>query len=234
MEMRAFATACEEGLPIWAEDVTPGEEPDLRVSTATGILGIELSEVLPLPRNASFDSPLAEASLQDDSVRLAEETYYRAVDATPVQVTVYPWNVERTRNRKRQMANELVNFVRAHCHEADPVKLFERIDEIPEGFGVVNICATPGPWRSGKSSVVTFDGIYSQLAHSIEVKEKRLPRYRANLPGAPIWLLLYSCWDVARSVPMPRGIREWSYPFGFDRVFFFSSSSVCVEEIHRR
>jgi hypothetical protein len=234
IELRAFAAACEAGLPILAEDVTPDEEPDLRVTTATGIVGIELREVLPLPRNASFNSPLAEASLQEESVRLAEETYYRDVAAIPVQVQVYPGTVERTKNRKRQMADELANFVKAHCHEANPVKLFERIDEIPEGFGVVNICATPGPWRSGKSTVVTFEGIYSQLADSIESKEKLLPRYRANLPSVPIWLLLHSCWDVARSVPMPHGIREWSYPFGFDRAFFFSSSSVCVEEIHRR
>ena len=71
-ELRAFAAACETGLPILAEDVVPGEKPDLRVTTATGIVGIELSEILPLPRSASFNSSLAEASLQEDSVRLAE------------------------------------------------------------------------------------------------------------------------------------------------------------------
>ena len=232
-ELRAFAAACDAGLPILAEDVGPGEEPDLRVTTANGIVGIEVSEVLPLPRNASFKSSLAEASLQEDSVRLAEQTYYAAEDAIPVQVTVYPWNVERKRNQKRKMADALASFVKAHCHEATPVKLFERIDGIPEGFGVVNICSTPGPWHSGKSTVVTFDGIYRQLGDSIEAKNELLPQYRANLPNTPVWLLLYSCWDVARSVPMPHGIREWSVPSGFDRIFFFSSSSQCVEEIRR-
>jgi hypothetical protein len=234
MELRAFAAACEAGLPIQAEDVVPGEKPDLRVTTADGIVGIELSEILPLPRNASFNSSLAEASLQEDSVRLAELTYYAAEDAMPVQVTVYPWNVERTRSKKREMANALASFVKSHRHEATPIKLFERIDGIPEGFGVVNICSTPGPWRSGKSTVVTSDGVYRQLGDSIEAKNGLLPQYRANLPNAPIWLLLYSCWDVARSVPMPHGIREWSFSSGFDRVFFFASSSVRVEEIHRR
>jgi hypothetical protein len=198
------------------------------------IVGIELSEILPLPRNASFNSPLAEASLQEDSVRLAEQAYYAAQDAMPVQVTVYPWDVERTRNKKREMADALASFVKSHRHEAAPVKLFERIDGIPEGFGVVNICSTPGPWRSGKSTVVTLDGIHHQLRDSIKAKNELLPQYRANLPNAPIWLLLYSCWDVARSVPMPHGIREWSFPTGFDRIFFFASSSVCVEEINRR
>jgi hypothetical protein len=233
-ELRAFSAACEAGLPILAEKVLPGEKPDMRIMTAAGIVGIELREVLPLPRNASFNSPLAEASLQEDSVRLAEQAYYAAQDAMPVRVTVYPWDVERTRNRKKEMADALANFVKAHRHEATPVKSFERIDGIPEGFGVVNICSTPGPWQSGKSFGTTFDEIYSQLASGIAAKDNLLSTYRANLPNVPIWLLLYSCFDVPRGVPMPHGIREWSYPFGFDRVFFFSSLSVCIEEIHRR
>jgi hypothetical protein len=158
-ELRAFAAACEAGLPILAENIVPGEKPDLRVTTANGIVGIELSEILPLPRNASFNSSLAEASLQEDSVRLAEQAYCATQDAMPVQVTVYPWDVERTRNKKREMADALASFVKSHRHEAAPVKLFERIDGIPEGFVVVNICSTPGPWRSGKSTVVTLDGI---------------------------------------------------------------------------
>jgi hypothetical protein len=131
------------------------------------------------------------------------------------------------------MADALASFVKSHRHEAAPVKLFERIDGIPEAFGVVNICSTPGPWQSGKSTVVTLDGIHYQLRDSIKAKNELLPQYRANLPNAPIWLLLYSCWDVARSVPMPHGIREWSFPFEFDRVFFFSSMSACVKEIRR-
>jgi hypothetical protein len=85
---------------------------------------------------------------------------------------------------------------------------------------------------AGQSVGVTFDGIYTQLAKRIASKDALLPTYRTNLPNVPIWLLLYSCWEVARSVPMPSGIREWTYPFGFDRVFFFAASSQCVEEIH--
>jgi hypothetical protein len=234
-ELRAFYAACQAGLPIRANSVDArGENPDLRVTTPTGIVGIELSEILPLPRNPSFNSPVAEASLQEDSVRLAEQIYCGAKDAIPVRVTVYPWSVERTRNRKRKMANALANFVKEHGHEATPVKLFERLDGIPEGFGVVNICAGPGPWQSGQSTVATFDGIYTQLAIRIAEKNELLPTYRANLPNAPIWLLLHSCWEVARSVPMPHGIREWSQPFCFDRVFFFAASSDCIEGIQHR
>lgn len=232
-ELRAFADACEAGLPIRAEDVVPSEEPDLRVSTANGIIGIEASEVLPLASSPSFNSPLAEAGNHAASVRLAEQMYYEDKNAMPVEVTTYPWRVERTRNIKRKMAVELASFVKAHCHEAAPVKLFARVDEIPEGFGVVNICSLPGPWASNQSVGVTIEGIYRQLAERIASKDRLLPTYRTNLPNVPIWLLLYSCWEVARSVPMPGTIREWAHPFGFDRVFFFAASSQRVEEIRR-
>lgn len=233
-ELRAFAAACEAGLPIVVEKVDPREEPDLEVMTPTGLVGIELREILPLPRNESFNSPLAEAGLHEDSVRLAEEIYRTDHDAVPVQILVYPWNVERSRGKKREMATALAKFVTEHCHEAKPVATFVRLDGIPEGFGVVSIRANPGPWITGKCSDVTLDGIYSQLATSIAVKDALVQTYRHNLPNARIWLLLYSCWDVSRSVPMPHGVREWSYPSGFDRVFFFSSLSWCVEEIQGR
>lgn len=233
-EPRAFTAACEAGLPIVVERVDPREEPDLEVTTPTGIVGIELREILPLPRNESFNSPLAEASLLQDSVSLAEEIYRTRQDAVPVQVVVYPWNVERSRGKKQEMATALARFVRQHYHEANPVGTFKRLHQIPEGFGVVSIRAKPGPWRSLKSSVVTFDGIYNQLASSIAAKDALVQRYRHNMPNASIWLLLYSCWGVSRSVPVPHGIREWSCPSGFDRVFFFSSSSQSVEEVQKR
>ena len=232
-ELRAFAAACKAGLPITPVEVVADEKPDFRVSTAQGLIGIELSEVTPLPSNPTFNSSVAEAANHEASVRLAEQIYYKNENAMQVTVTTCPWDVERTRDTKREMGHELANFVKAHCHEATPVKLFGRVDEIPEGFGVVNICSGPGSWVAWQSVGVTVGGIYVQLANRIADKDALLSTYRANLPNTPIWLLLFSCWEVARSVSMPHGIREWRYPFGFDRVFFHAASSECVEEIHR-
>ena len=231
-ELCAFAAACDAGLPIVAENVDwDGEQPDLRVTTKNGVVGIELSEVIPLPRNVSFNSSLAEATFHEDSVSLAERRYYAAQDALPVKVTTYPWDMERTKTSQRMRGEALARFVREHCHEATPVKLFDRLDGIPDGFGVVNICSTPGPWFGGRSCGVTFEGIYHQLSRRIEQKNELLPQYRANLPDAPLWLLMYSCWEVGRGVPMPHGIREWLVPSSFDRIFFFAESN--LEEIQR-
>jgi hypothetical protein len=232
-EKSAFEAACRAGLPITPLNVAMGDKPDVRVLTSQGLIGIELSEVLPLPRNHTFNSSVAEAANHEGSVRLAERTYYESKDAVQVKVTTYPWNVERTRNTKREMGDELASFVRAHCHEAAPEKLFTRLHGIPDGFGVVSIRAGSGSWYAGQSVGVTFDGIYAQLADRIADKDASLSTYRSNLQNAQIWLLLYSGWEVSRSVPMPSGIGEWTHPFGFDRVFFHAASSQCVEEIHR-
>jgi len=232
-ELRAFAAACEAGLPITPLEVVAGEKPDLRVSTAQGLEGIELSEVTPLPRNPTFNSSVAEAANHEASVRLAEQIYYKNKNAMQVKVTTYPWDVVRTRSIKREMGDELASFVKAHCHDAAPVKTFGRVCGIPDGFGVVTIDAGPGSWEAWQSVGVTLGGIYTQLANRIADKDALLSTYRANLPNTPIWLLLHSCWEVARSVSMPYGIGEWRHPFGFDRVFFHAALSECVEEIYR-
>jgi hypothetical protein len=39
------------------------------------------------------------------------------------------------------------------------------------------------------------------------------------------------CAGVSRGVEMPHGISEWSFPFNFDRVFFFASLTGSVVEI---
>jgi hypothetical protein len=232
-ERRAFDAACGAGLPIAPLDVVAGDKPDLRVLTAQGLIGIELSEVTPLPRNPTFNSSVAEAANHEASVRLAEQIYYKNKNVMQVKVTTYPWDIERTRSLRREMSDELASFVKAHCHEATPTKTFGRVCGIPAGFGVVSIHAGPGSWFAGQSVGVTLGGIYTQLANRIADKDASLSKYRANLPNTPIWLLLHSCWEVSRSVSMPYGIRDWRYPFGFDRVFFYAASSECVEEIHR-
>jgi hypothetical protein len=213
-------------------EVIPSEEPDFRIETETGTVGIELTEVLPPPRNESFSSPVAEEDLHKSVVEIAELDYGTA-GGLAVKVRTYFWNIERVKNRKWEMAHALAGFVKSHRGEANTVATFTRRDKLPEGFGVISIDSNPGPWWSGEGVENTFEGIYQQLAARIAAKNKLLPTYRANLPNSPIWILLYSCAGVSRGVHMPYGISEWSFPFDFDRVFFFASLSGSVEEIRR-
>lgn len=190
-----------------------------------------MTELLPLPRNDSFNSPLAEESLHEDVVRLAEEDYYRTPGATPVKATVYFLDVERQKNRKQEMVRALSAFVTSHREQASPVATFLRRDKLPYGFGTISIASVAEPWFSGESVGNTISGIHRQLSARIAAKNSLVPSYRANLPDSPIWLLVYSGAGVSRGVPMVTGINEWSFAFDFDRVFFFASLDDKVEEI---
>lgn len=214
-------------------EVTVGESPDFRIAGETGIVGVELSRVLPPPRNSSFNSPLAEESLHQDVTRLAEEYYYRTPGATPVKVTVYFWDVERSRNGKREMAQALSAFVMSHRQQANPVATFDRHDEIPDGFGVISIVSDAGTWFCGESVGNSVSGIHRELSTRIAVKNSRVPNYRVNLPDSPIWLLLHSGIAVPESVPIPWGIADWTFEFDFDRVFWLDCLMSKVVELRQ-
>jgi hypothetical protein len=238
-EMRALAAACKaerNPLPLPAGKWIPGERPDFQIESADGTLGVEVAELMPPPASESFNSPLAEYGQRETTMRTAERIYFSDRDASPVKVSASFWRVERSKNASRQvrvMAEGLAAFVRAHCHEADPVENFSWRSELPPGFGVIQIVAGPGAWGTWGYSGITPDGIKVQLGARIAEKETRLPGYRAKLPDSPLWLLLYSTWDMTRGVPMPHGIADWAFPSGFDRVFFYAAQNDCVEELRR-
>src|ERR1700722_19094851 len=136
MERRVIELAWRAGLPLPSTELVDREQPDFQTDTGRGLLGIELTAVHPPPRHSTFNSPLAECDKYEEVIRTAESNYARIPGAVPVKVTAYPWEIERTRGMERQMARELVDFVRAHSHEATPVATFERRDQLPRGFGV--------------------------------------------------------------------------------------------------
>jgi hypothetical protein len=146
-------------------------------------------------------------------------------------VTVYFWDVERRRNRKDEMAHALSVFVTSNCEQATPAVTFARRDKLPYGFGLISIASGAEPWFSAESVGNTVSGIHQQLSARIAAKNSLVSRYRANLTGSPVWLLLYSGTSVSRSVPMVAGINEWTFAFDFERVFFFASLEGKVEEI---
>ena len=230
-ELRALVAAQQTRPFLPDGEIGQREEPDFRIDTTVGILGIEVSELMPAPRNDSFSSPVAEQRLHENVMRLAEREYYSHQDAVPVKVSVYFWDVEQGKGKRRQMAESLVDFVEAHCGEASPVATFTRRDLLPDGFSVISIASTPDPWWGGESVANTLGGIRERLAVTIDSKNGLLPRYRANLPGSPIWLVIYSGMEVSRGVPMPACISDWTFSFGFEHVFFHSSLDEAVEEI---
>jgi hypothetical protein len=123
--------------------------------------------------------------------------------------------------------------VAANRDRANPAVVLKS-NELPEGFDQILIAAEPGEWWCGECGGITLSKIPIELSAKIAAKNKSLPTYRANLPiSAQVWLLLYSRVTVSRSVPIPRGIEEWKFPFEFDHVFWLACLENRVVEIRR-
>jgi len=230
IEQRALAAARKAGAPIPMGEVA-GEEPDFRFHTPTGILGIEVSEVL---RPASTNEGIlpAEAETFHQSIMLkAQEMYLETND--PTRVSVYFSRARGKKQDKHHLIKLLVDCVARNRHRANPAIALKG-DELPEGFDHILITAEPGEWWCGECGGITVSEIRTEIAAKIAAKNKLLTRYRANLgTGAHVWLLLFSRVTVSRSVPIPHGIEDWNFPFEFDRVFWFACLENEVVEIQR-
>jgi hypothetical protein len=232
IEIRLLAAARKAGAPIPTGEI-PGEEPDFRLHTETGTLGLEVSELLrPAGSNGGI-VPAAEETYHKEIVQMAQEQYYRAADAKPARVVLYFANARGKKRNKQDMARSLAEFVKANVQRADPVICLSGL-QLPDGFGSMSIASESGDWWCGECGGVTVSDIREQLAARISAQNEFVRRYRTNLPdGAQLWLLLYSTVSVSRSMPIPHGIDEWSFPFDFDRVFWFASLENEVVEIQR-
>src|SRR5271170_2516126 len=89
IERRVLEAARRASTVIPSGEAQDFERPDFKLLTAGGVIGIEVTELLPSAGNDSFASALADSSFQAQVVELAEQRYYQTPDAKPVKVTVY-------------------------------------------------------------------------------------------------------------------------------------------------
>ena len=230
-EQWVLAAAREAGAPIPTGE-TAGEEPDFRFLTPNGALGIEVSEVLRPASTNDGISPV-EAEAFHYSILAKAQEKFSAVNSAPTRVSVYFSQARGKRQDKRELIDALVDAVTRNRERANPAIVLKG-DELPEGFDHILITAASGEWWCGEGGGITLSEIRTEIGDKISAKNRLIPQYRANLPaGTRIWLLLYSRVTVSRSVPIPHGIEEWKFPFGFDRVFWFASLENDVVEIQR-
>jgi|SRR6185312_1959517 len=231
-EVWAVYAARAAGLPLPNGQIISREKPDFEVHAENGPLGLEVTEVLPPSPHPSFTSGLAIAATETRVIAQAEAMYRGIPGAPAAKVTVCFWDVERSRGDGRRIARELAQFVIANRPTSDGgVATFERIDGIPEGFGVVSIVAEDGKWSGGGRNSLTLQGLQAAFAERIADKNQRISVYRRNVPSAPIWLLLYSRASLPGGIETFVGIEKSPIPFGFDHVFFYSALAGRVIEI---
>lgn len=228
-ETHVLSAARSAGVPIPAGGKRR-ERPDF--SFQGGTLGIEVSELLRPESSNHGIRPVAEETYHNKVVRMGQELYYDGDGAKPAKVVVYFANARGKRRDKGEMAGALCEFVKANVHLANPVANFDRID-LPEGFGSMSIAAESGDWWCGECGGLTLSGIQEVLVSAISKKNKLLPEYRKNLPGAQVWLLLYSRSAVSRDMAIPHGVEKWQFDSDFDRIFWFRYLENRFVEIQR-
>src|SRR5271167_4736900 len=205
------------------------DEPDFKIETPTGSLGMEVTEIL--RSNSGPFPPVAEENLHKEVVRLAEEHYQRSCKS-PVDVLVYFLNDWPSKRDKKDMARALSEYVQSHYEPGTTTAIFSRLNGLPEGFSLVRVSSLGGQWISQESGVLPLLQ-HEQLVRRINEKNALLPKYRSRLPNCPIWLLIYTAVTVSRGVPIPTSISEWTCQSDFDKVLFFSALDNRVFEIDR-
>jgi hypothetical protein len=232
LETRAVEAAQSAGFPLPAGQMIPDERPDFRIVGEFGRLGLEVSHVVPPPRNASFKSARAEGAFYQRVVRGAEGLYRLKFGVPAVRVTAGFWYFNRDRTTERRMIRELVQFVVDHPPaDTTDVRTYMLRDRLPHGFGLISIAPGPTVWFCSSDITLTLDGIYAAVESRITEKNRHITAYRRNVPGAPIWLLLYSDMSITGGIVIPHDMEKQRIAFDFDRVFLYAPLSNRVLEI---
>ncbi len=230
----------------------PGQ-PDLMITASTGEVAVEVTELPGLKGENPFP-PVQDESFHQEVVRLAEEKYHADHSAQPVSVVALflddaeckrknPEGWRRLTDRKTgpkrdKMARSLAQFVEGRPVPPGGSLTFtsEEMagqtggDTLPAGFASVSIFSTADRWRWMESPVAPPPD-RELLAAVIARKNGLLPRYRAECPGIPTWLLIYI--RVEQGFPMPLSLTESRYAFDFERVLLYSDLDKRLFEIAR-
>jgi hypothetical protein len=234
LETRAVEAAQSAGFPLPAGQLIPDERPDFRIVGDFWRLGLEVSHVVPPPRNESFKSARAEEAFYQRVVRGAEALYRRKLGVPAVKVTAGFWYFTWDNTTEGRMIRELAQFALDHRPaDSTDIRTYVLRDRLPDGFSVLSIAPGPGTWLCNSDVTLTLSGIHGVVESRISEKNKRIAAYRRNVPGAPIWLLLYSDMSIAGGIVIPHEMEKRPMRFDFDRVFLFAPLSNGVVEISR-
>jgi len=207
------------------------EEPDFKIDTTNGLLGIEVTELLRMDNDGPF-LPVVEEKFHKDVMDIAA-AHHRKSGAGAVDVLAYFTNDWQGRRNAIDVARSLADFVKLRYQPGDPTYTFSRFDGLPEGFTFVRVSSLGETWTCGEHGAM---GLLEDehLASIIGRKNKLITTYKKRLPNSPVWLLIYSGVSIPRHVPIPVSIHEWTFEFDFDRVLLFSSLDHRVFEIQRK
>jgi hypothetical protein len=130
-----------------------------------------------------------------------------------------------------EQATGIVDFVRSHQSEVTDYQHWSRHEKPPTGVGLISIFGADAPWYGDSIRYRSLDTLKKQFLLRVADKNAKVASYKANLPGLPIYLLMYSFADFNREFPTFADMDKLQVPFDFDRVFFFSALNQEVIDI---
>ena len=208
------------------------EEPDFEIQTLNGMVGVEVSDLMPLPNNEFFRSPVEENKFNAMVVQLAEQEYDRT-ESVKVGVQVHFGKISE-RRKPNAMAREIAAFVAFHRAEVKNFRYWHQRTELPLGLDMIAIQSRyDWPWSLNEHWSRSLETLIPQLKLAIAKKNQKVPTYRMNLPNAPIYLLLYTCAAGHRDFPLFADMDQLPVRFDFDRVFFYSVVNRTVLELRK-
>ena len=226
LEMARSATSL-----IPAGDVEPGEKPDLRIRTASGLLGIEITK---LHQTAPQDgeAPMEKRGRRHKVLTFAEELHKERGGAD-VTVEVFFSKVELPKEWKR-VSEFLADFVQQHSANLPP-------NGTPHTFGVysksgiqhINIRPQDPEhpqWRELGESDRPQALRYEQVQAVIAKKNEKLSDYQ-SLPLGTWLLMIVDPFPRPAYLCVPNDLASWQFPSAFAKILLFSREENRVYEL---
>lgn len=192
-------------------ELVPSERPDFLLHAASGIIGIEVTELC-------REEPRAQAGRQAKIVENAEKRYRRLPTAEPVDVVVV-FSIEAEKAKREVLINTLVEFVQTHGKS--------KVSRFPEGYSHIGVHSPleqinpTGRWECVRAFNTTVAP--EQLLESrIVEKNGRVAGYR--LAASAVWLLIVNDQFLGPGevYARPEDLVRWKFDFDFEKVLLFS------------
>ena len=217
---RAWYAGFPAGAPV------ESEAPDFIVTSPSGSLGIEVTQLFqPASATTKFDPKVVE-SFRESVIRRAEEIYF-ASGNPPVDVVAYFSDRPIGRQEKETLAQSVAQFVAANRPKNGRILSFResnRMSTLPAGIGAVSIAPTLPerfhPWFAGgvgQTMLLTYD----LLAKAISAKNSNVANYRSR--ADKVWLLVVAdLFPSSMSFSVPAEIETWRFDHEFDLALLLS------------
>jgi hypothetical protein len=203
-------------------EVQWGENPDLRIQTPSGVLGVEVTKLFQAALPGEARTPMHERGLRHDVIAEAKLRYEKK-GGPPVTVEVFfsVFNLPRQWTQASEVLAQLVFEVTDIPANGRALKfgVYSR-----SGYQQINIrpplCGR-AEWIEASESDRPQELQYQDVKNIVDAKTLRLAKYQSMALGT--WLLMVvDPFPRAAYVCVPKAADSWMFRSSFERLLLFS------------